>query len=55
MHFNGDVHPCDENDRTILFNICQDKEIRLRENGIFCMRDSCPCLFDIYKERVFEK
>lgn len=55
VHFNGDVHPCDENDRTILFNICQDKEIRLRENGIFCMRDSCPCLFDIYKERVFEK
>lgn len=55
VHFNGDVHPCDENDGKVLFNIHDAARMKhMQLKPMICNRCECPCLFDIYKENVFK-
>lgn len=52
IHWNGDVHPCDENDNNVIYNIYSGKEFIIPKKPILCKYENCPCLFDIYKKRV---
>lgn len=54
IHHDGTIHPCDENDGIILGSIYQTKQFEIPKKPMICKRESCPCLFDIYKERVLK-
>lgn len=55
VYFDGSVHPCDENDNVVLFNVetGDPKNFTPPKRPVFCRRDYCPCLFDLYKRRAF--
>jgi len=58
IYFDGSIHPCDENDNIILFNINTANNIadfKFPKKPIFCTRNHCPCLFDLYKKKIFLK
>lgn len=54
VHFDGTVHPCDENDGIILYNINKGGKFIFPAKPLICPRHNCPCLFDVYKEKVFK-
>lgn len=54
VHHDGKVHPCDENDGIILYDINKGGEFRFPHRPLICPRHDCPCLFDIYKEKIFK-
>jgi organic radical activating enzyme len=54
IHFDGTVHPCDENDGIILYDINKGGNFVFPSRPMICPRHTCPCLFDVYKEKVFK-
>ena len=57
IYFDGIVHPCDENDKIELFSIEKSSNMTnfiIPSKAIFCKREHCPCLFDLYKKKIFK-
>lgn len=57
IYFDGIVHICDENDGIDLFNIEKASDISRfmpPKKALFCKREHCPCLFDLYKKKIFK-
>lgn len=54
VHHDGKVHPCDENDGIVLYDINRGGAFKFPERPMICQMRDCPCLFDVYKERVFK-
>jgi hypothetical protein len=56
IHHNGDVTRCNEHDGNVIYNINKStSKFIIPKKPIICKLDNCPCLFDIYKERLFKK
>ena len=57
VYIDGTVHPCDEHDGIVLFNLNNCKDImnfKMPKHMMACNREHCPCLFDLYKKKVFK-
>ena len=52
VHHDGKVHPCDENDGAVLYDIYRGGDFEFPARPVICPRHDCPCLFDVYKERL---
>jgi len=52
VHYDGTVHPCDENDGVIIYDINKGGDFMFPRHPVICPRHDCPCLFDVYKERL---
>lgn len=56
IHHNGDVTKCNEHDLIIIYNLNRSStKFIIPTKPIICKLENCPCLFDIYKERLFKK
>lgn len=54
VHHDGKVHPCDENDGIVLYDINKGGDFKFPKHPLICPRHDCPCLFDVYKEKIFK-
>jgi len=54
VHHDGTVHPCDENDGVVLYDVNRGGDFAFPKRPVICQRHDCPCLFDVYKESVFK-
>lgn len=54
IYYTGDICPCDGyRDNKKLGNLNNLADFQLNTKSILCEVDLCPCVFDVYKKRVF--
>ena len=54
VHYDGTMHPCDENDGVVLYDMTKGGDFVFPKHPVICPRHDCPCLFDVYKESLLK-